>query len=349
MKYKGLIYHGAKDFRMEELEMPEVGDKDVILKCVVASVCGADADTWLNGGEMHYFPEVCEFGHEVSCEVYAVGKDVEGISVGDRVAPFPLMTTPNPRKAGYLGGFSEYIYCTNASYATNLLKLPENVSYEEAALVEPLSVGLRGADIVPMDESKKALILGAGFIGFALAAGLVWKGVKPENIAIVDKSPYRLAICKDAGYHAINSTQSNWKEQVIAAIGAARSVYGPGCDADVIYDCAGSRDPDSSAPTLMEEGIQLLKYFGKFVCVGVHRRQPKLNTQKLVFGMYDILCGSGNTHEYFELAVEILASKKFDFTKTIAEAYSKEHMMDAILASCDTDHVCMRVQIDYRK
>lgn len=347
MKYRGLIYHAAKDFTMEDLEMPECGDNDVILKNVVSSICGADVDTWLNGGEMHYLPEDVEFGHEVSCEVYKVGKNVQDVKVGDRVTPFPLLTTPNTRKAGYLGGFSEYIYCTNASYSYNLLKLPDNVSYEEAALVEPLSVGLRGSDIVPVSEKTVALILGAGFIGFSLAAGLVWRGVKPENITLVDRCENRLEICRKAGYNAVWSKAPDWKEQVIACTGSAYSVYGPGSNADVIYDCAGSIHPDSKEPTLCEQAIPLLKYFGKLVCVGVHRRELKFNMQKLVFGMTDVLCGSGNTKEYFEEALEIMASKRFDFEGTISRAYKHEDACEAIISACDATS-CMKVVIDFR-
>ena len=76
MKYKALIYHAAKNLSFEEREMPECGENDVILKNVVASICGSDTDTWLNGGEMHYFPADVEFGHEVSCVVHEVGKNV---------------------------------------------------------------------------------------------------------------------------------------------------------------------------------------------------------------------------------------------------------------------------------
>lgn len=347
MKYKGLVYYDAGDFRMEELEMPECGDNDVILKNVVASICGADVDTWLNGGEMHYMPSGCEFGHEVSCEVYKVGKNVKDVKVGDRVAPYPLMTTPNPRKAGYLGGFSEYIYCTNASYDVNLFKLPDHMSYEEAALIEPLSVGLRGADIVPVTEKTVALVLGAGFIGFGLAAGLVWKGVKPENITIVDRCKHRLEICQKAGYQTVWSKEPDWKEKVIACTGEARSVFGPGSNADVIYDCAGSIDKENPDPTLAEDALKLLKYFGKMVVVGVHRRKVNVDFQKLVFGMTDILCGSGAVKEYFELALKIIASKKFDFESVISRKYKHEDAKEAIISACDTEN-CMRVMIDYR-
>lgn len=348
MKYKALIYHAAKNLSFEEREMPECGENDVILKNVVASICGSDTDTWLNGGEMHYFPADVEFGHEVSCVVHEVGKNVKGIQVGDRVAPFPLLTTPNSRKAGFLGGFSEYIYCTNASYDYNLFLLPENVSDREASLIEPMSVGIRGADIVPVTEKSIALILGAGFVGFSLAAALADKGVPRSNITLVDRCENRLAFCRKEGFNAVSTSQDNWQQEVFQYTGSAYCVYGPGSNADVIYDCAGSINPNSTAPTLMEQGMKMLKYGGKMVAVGVHRRQVNINMQKLVFGLQDILCGSGNTKNYFEKAIEILASKQFDFEGAITRSYKHDDAIDAIVSTCDASS-CIKVVIDYRK
>lgn len=348
MKYKGLIYHAAKDFTMESCEMPECGENDVILKNVVASVCGSDADTWLNGGEMHYFPKDVEFGHEVACEVFQVGKKVKDIQVGDRVAPYPICTTPNSRKAGFLGGFSEYIYCTNASYDYNLFKLPENVSYEEAALVEPMTVGLRASDVVPVSEKTVALILGAGFVGFATAVGLVERGVLRENITFVDQSDLRLGLVAKEGFRTVSTNLGNWKEEACRQTGSSYCVYGSGSAADYIFDCAGSIHPEKDEPTLMEQAMKLLKYNGKMIAVGVHRRQVHINMQKLVFGLQHIVCGSGATKQYFEEAIRVLSEKRFDFEGKITKAYPHEEARQAIIDACDVYHYMKNV-VDYRK
>ena len=146
MKYNALMYYGQKYFGFEELEMPACGENDMIVKNLTASICGSDTDTWLNGGELHYLPPRVEFGHEVVCEVVETGKNVTGVKPGDRIAPYPLKATPNPRKAGYLGGFSEYLYITNAKEDENFWILDERMSNKEAALIEPLSVSIHVAD-----------------------------------------------------------------------------------------------------------------------------------------------------------------------------------------------------------
>lgn len=347
MKYKALIYNAPKDFYFTEKEMPECGDKDVILKNVIASICGSDTDTWLNGGELHYMQPGVEFGHEVSCVVDQVGKDVKDVKIGDRVAPFPLLTTPNPRRAGFLGGFSEYIYCTNASYDYNLFHLSDKVSFEEGALIEPMSVGLRSSDIVPVTEKSIVLILGAGIIGYSSAVGFAWKGVPRDHITMIDRCQNRLDICKAEGFRTVNTGDENWKEELLEMTGKARCVYGEGSAADIIVDCAGSLNPNSTAPTLMEEGMKILKYGGNMVCVGVHRRQPKVNFQKLVFGMQNILCGSGNTKEYFERAIQVIESGKFNIQSVVTQTFSHDETVEAIKFTCNASQ-CMKVQIDYR-
>ncbi len=348
MEYKGLIYHAAKDFTMETCEMPECGENDVILRNVVASVCGSDADTWLNGGELHYFPKDVEFGHEVACEVFQAGKNVKDVKVGDRVAPYPICTTPNSRKAGFLGGFSEYIYCTDASYDFNLFKLPENVSYEEAALVEPMTVGLRASDVVPVSEKTVALILGAGFVGFATAVGLVARGVPREQITFVDQSDLRLGLVAKEDFRTVCTKREDWKEEIFRQTGSAYCVYGPGSAADYIFDCAGSIHPEKNEPTLMEQAVKMLKYGGKLIAVGVHRREVHVNMQKLVFGLQHIICGSGAAKPYFEEALRLLSEKQFDFAGKITGVYSHGEAKQAIIDACDVHH-CMKNVVDYRK
>ena len=346
MKYTGLIYNGQKYLAFEELEMPPCGDKDVILKNLVASICGSDTDTWLNGGELHYIPPHSEFGHEVVCEVCAVGKDVEGIQVGDRVAPFPMKVTPNPRKSGFLGGFSEYIYCTDAKYDYNLWKLDPRISNREAAILEPLAVSIHAADRVEVTEKTVILILGAGIIGFGIAARMVSRGVPRENITFVDRSAYRLELMKKQGFRVVNSSEQGWQGRVIECTGQAYCVYGLGSNADYIFDCAGSIDLLSIAPTLLEESMRLLKLGGTLVMVGVHRRRITLNAQKMVFGLQNMICGSGVGAEDFRIGMQLLAEKPVDFEAAITHSFPFSQAIEAIQFACETDK-CLKVVIDY--
>jgi L-iditol 2-dehydrogenase len=276
-----------------------------------------------------------------------VGKNVTDIKVGDRVAPYPILTTTNPRKAGWLGGFSEYIYCNNAKLDYNLWKLDPRITDNEAALIEPLAVGLRGADSVEVSDKTIAVILGAGMIGFSCAARLAYKGVPRKNITFVDKSHLRLDKVAAQGFNAVCTDVGNWQAKVIEYTGGAYGSYGPGSNADVIFDCAGSIDPDGVEPTLFEQAMKLLKINGKMVALGVHRQKVNINLQKLVFGLQHIICGSGAVDYHFREAIRMLESKQFDFEAIITHSFKHDDAIEAIKLTCDTGK-CFKVLIDYR-
>ncbi|MBS6397936.1 MAG: zinc-binding dehydrogenase [Clostridiales bacterium] len=347
MKYQGLIYNGQKYFTVEEMEMPEVGDNDIIVKNLVASICGSDTDTWLNGGEMHYLPPHTEFGHEVVCEIAYAGRNVTDLKVGDRIAPYPIKATPNPRKAGYLGGFSEYIYITNAKEDYNLWKLDDRISNKEAAIIEPLSVAAHGADTVKdVTDKTVVMILGAGVIGFGVAARLVDRGLPFGNITFVDRSEYRLELMRKQGFHAVNSSEKGWEKKACECTGSAYCVYGMGSAADYIFDCAGSMEASSIEPTLLEQAMRILKLGGTMVMLGVHRRNITVNAQKMVFGLQNMVCGSGFAEPDFRNVIRMLTEKKLDFEGVVTHVFPFEKIREAILFACDTNH-CMRVEIDY--
>jgi 2-desacetyl-2-hydroxyethyl bacteriochlorophyllide A dehydrogenase len=351
MKYQALLHNGPKDFEFAELDMPSCGDNDVILKNLVASICGSDSDTWLNGGEMHFIPPHVEFGHEVVCEVYEVGKNVTGVKVGDRVAPNPMLVNPNPRKAGWFGGFSEYIYCVNGKYDYNLWKLDDQISDNEAALIEPMAIGFRAADNADVSDETIALILGSGMIGFSVAVRLTDQGVSRKNITFVDRSELRIEKVREQGFNAVSTDIENWQDKVKEYTGEARCVYGSGSKADFIFDCAGSINPDNAEPTLMETGMKMLKYNGKMIAVGVHRRQVNINMQKLVFGLQNIICGSGPRGKpveyHFKQAIRVLKSRQFDMERLVTHTYKHKEAIEAIKLTCEPSK-CFKVLIDYR-
>ena len=346
MKYNALMYYGQKYFGFEELEMPACGENDMIVKNLTASICGSDTDTWLNGGELHYLPPRVEFGHEVVCEVVETGKNVTGVKPGDRIAPYPLKATPNPRKAGYLGGFSEYLYITNAKEDENFWILDERMSNKEAALIEPLSVSIHVADRANVTEKTIAVILGAGIIGAGVAVRLVDRGAAREHIVFVDRSQYRLDLLAKQGFAGVNSAEPGWQQKLIGLTGMAYCVYGPGSAADYIFDCAGSIDPIAIEPTLLEQAIRLLKFGGTMVLAGVHRRKVSLNLQKMVFGLQNMVCGSGATDPEFRIAIDMLNRKVIDFEALVTHSFAHKDAIEAIKFACDTNQ-CLKVQIDY--
>ena len=126
----------------------------------------------------------------------------------------------------------------------------------------------------------------------------------------------------------------------------AYCVYGPGSAADYIFDCAGSIDPITIEPTLLEQAIRLLKFGGTMVLAGVHRRKVPLNLQKMVFGLQNMVCGSGATDPEFRIAIDMLNRKVIDFEALVTHSFAHKDAIEAIKFACDTNQ-CLKVQIDY--
>ena len=136
------------------------------------------------------------------------------------------------------------------------------------------------------------------------------------------------------------------QQKLIGLTGMAYCVYGPGSAADYIFDCAGSIDPIAIEPTLLEQALRLLKFGGTMVLAGVHRRKVPLNLQKMVFGLQNMVCGSGATDPEFRIAIDMLYRKVIDFEALVTHSFAHKDAIEAIKFACDTNQ-CLKVQIDY--
>ena len=117
-----------------------------MVKNLYASICDADVAVYQHGpGTGHRITVGEEFGHEVVSQVVQVGADVRGISVGDRVYPYPLLARGDPSRAGTLGGFSEYLLIPGAQLGRQVYAVPDAIPSRTACLIEPFTVGFRAA------------------------------------------------------------------------------------------------------------------------------------------------------------------------------------------------------------
>lgn len=348
MKYKALIYNSDHDFTFEEREMPECGDNDIIVKNLVASICGSDTDTWLNGGALHLIPSGEEFGHEVVSQVVKAGKNVKDLQVGDRIAPYPVLFTPNIMKSGWLGAFSEYIYGTNAVVGQTLFKLDDSLSNEEAALIEPMSVSVNAADCADVKEDSVIIILGGGIIGFGVAARFVQKGIPKKNIIFVERAVLRIQMLREQGFPVVDTKEENWQQTLFEYTGTTYGLKGIVSNADYIYDTAGSINPNSTAPTLLEQAFAWCKYGCKIMEVGVHRRKVNVPIEDMVFCCWSLMSVGSGGLPAFANAIEMLKAKPVDFKAVVTHTFPFEQAVEAVKCSCNADE-CFKVEIDFTK
>lgn len=174
---KAWVLHGIDDLRMEDVKEPVIEKNEVLVRVKAAGICGSDIPRIYKTGA-HTHPLIP--GHEFSGVVEAVGADVDSKWQGQRVGIFPLIPCENCipcqkkqyelcRQYSYLGsrtngGFAEYA----AVPSWNLIRLPDGVSYEAAAMLEPMAVAVHAMRHAALSDSDTVAVCGLGTIGLLL-------------------------------------------------------------------------------------------------------------------------------------------------------------------------------------
>ncbi|KAK5874041.1 hypothetical protein PBY51_019024 [Eleginops maclovinus] len=206
-----VVLHAQKDLRLEHRPIPEPGPNDVLLQMHSVGICGSDVHYWQNGQIGDFvLTKPMVLGHEAAGRVVKVGSAVKHLKVGDRVAIEPGVPREMDeffKKGRY--NLSPTIYfcatppddgnlCQYYKHSANFCyKLPDNVTFEEGALIEPLSVGIHACRRAGVTLGTTVLICGAGPIG--LVSLLVAKAMGASQVIITDLSPERLTIAKELG------------------------------------------------------------------------------------------------------------------------------------------------------
>lgn len=206
---KSLVLEGNGILKVQNWEIKPPQDTECTIKILFAGICSSDIYRAFDNGA-YFYPLV--MGHEFSGEIVKLGKSVIGFNVGDKVTAFPLLpcfrcaacdaqlySQCNDYKyygSRNDGAFSEYLNVEQ----WNLMKIPSEVSLEDAALTEPFAVVMRGLNRLAIDKSccSDLLIMGAGFLGL-LFLDLI-KNVNPNiKVTVIDRNQFKLDMAKMAG------------------------------------------------------------------------------------------------------------------------------------------------------
>lgn len=259
---KAVILTGPDQFAPGTIEKPVPGPGDLILRMQATAICGTDIRI-LEGKKNKGVRYPSVIGHEISGVICEVGSEVKGFDIGDRVSVANVIPCGNctsclsgrenaciNRKAlGYEfdGGFAEYVLIPSiAVQSGNIVKLPEHVSFEEGALIEPLSCCIRGLKNAGIRFGDIVLVVGAGPIG--LMHLQLAKIAGAFKTIISEPNPSRLEIAKKLGADVfINPANENLKDIVM------RETNGLG--ADVVILAIG-------IPSMINNCIKLCKRGG---------------------------------------------------------------------------------------
>jgi L-iditol 2-dehydrogenase len=212
---RAAVYRGKDEVRLESVPVPEIGAGELLVRIHTCGICGTDLKKISTGS--HSAPRI--FGHEMAGQVMAKGAGVNHFDIGDRVMVFHhipcgecyfcskkvFAQCPVYKNVGATagfepsgGGFAEYIRVMEWIVRKGVVKIPQGVSYEQAAFIEPVNTCLKAVESLELQADEVVLVIGQGPIGIILAALAKRTGA---TVVASDLYPQRLKISESFGLH----------------------------------------------------------------------------------------------------------------------------------------------------
>ncbi len=343
-KRKAAIMHGVNNIVVEELPMPSLTNEgDVLIKIKSVGICGSDIHFYKDGkiGAMVLeYPHI--LGHESAGEVVKVGKAVNNLKIGDRVAVEPgrpclkcefcrtgkynLCPDMEFMSAPVEGAFTEY----SIRPAHFCFKIPENVSYDEGAMCEPLAVALQALKKGHVGGGKKIAIMGCGPI--ALTILLACRAYGCTDIYMTDIVDYRLEKALELGAtNAINSAKTDAVKEIISLTN--------GCGVDVVFDATGHDAVYRMITDIVVRG-------GYIVLVGMG---PKEYSEINIAAIRDneiSLVGVFRYDNVYKQAIDMIAKGIIDMKQIISHNAALDNIEKAIVMVHDKDDFVIKTVVN---
>lgn len=269
---KAAVYYGTKNIKLEDVALPEVQPGTVLVKVKYAGICGTDLHEYHEQRAVSQTPMI--LGHEVTGEVVEIGESVSNYKIGDRVVVEPIWRCnecSSCRQGNYNtcerlqsyglhhpGGFAEYILVKEE----NLVLIPDHLSYELAALVEPTAVAMQAVKSSTLKIGDKVAVFGGGPIGLLVAQCAKAAGAGQIIVVEIEEKRQQLAVEMGADY-VINPT----KEDVVNKI---RELTIDGVD--VAFDAAG-------VESTFNAGLKSLRTNGELMIVSVFTKPVSYSSE----------------------------------------------------------------------
>ncbi|XP_029623083.1 sorbitol dehydrogenase [Salmo trutta] len=324
-----VVLHSQGDLRLEQRPIPEPGPNEVLLQMHSVGICGSDVHFWQNGRIGDYVvKKPMVLGHEASGRVVKVGSAVKNLKEGDRVAVEPGVPREMDEffKSGNYNLSPTIFFCATPPDDGNLCrfykhsanfcyKLPDNVTYEEGALIEPLSVAIHACRRAGVTLGSSVLICGSGPIG--LVCLLVAKAMGASQVVITDLSADRLVMAKELGADfPLTVKREDGPEEL------AKRVEGLlGAQPHITIECTGV---ESSVQT----AIYATRPGGVVVLVGLGAAMTTIPLLNAALREVDIR-GVFRYCNTWPMAIAMLASKKVNVAPLVTHRFPLEQAVQA--------------------
>ena len=307
----------------QEVPTPKPGDGQVLVKIKDIGICGSDIHVYHGKHPFTSYPVTQ--GHEVSGEIAELGAGVSGFAMGQKVTIEPQVYCGkcHPCRHGMYnlcgelkvmgfqttGTASEY-FAVDASKVT---PLPQEMSFAEGAMIEPLAVAVHGVKQVGDVTGMNIAVLGAGPIGNLVAQTA--KGMGAAKVMITDVSDFRLKKAEECGIDVcVNTREKNFGEALTEAFGPDK--------ADVIYDCAGNN-------TTMGQAIQYARKGSVIVLVAVFAEMAQIDLAVANDHELDIKSTMMYRHEDYVDAIRLVKEEKVHLRPLISKTFAFHDYLEA--------------------
>jgi L-iditol 2-dehydrogenase len=341
------VYRGVNDVRMETVPVPQIGRGELLVRVHTCGICGTDLKKIATGS--HSAPRI--FGHETSGVVAAIGEGVRNFSPGQRVVVFHHIPCGNCyycrhktyaqcdvyKKVGCTagfepsgGGFAEYVRVMDWIVRSGTVHIPDDVSFEQACLVEPVNTCMKGIQALRLCAGETVLVIGQGPIGIILGTLAKRAGAR---VITSDLYPQRLTISKTT-FGLGNSIDASRTDTLEAV---RKQTEGRGADATIV--AVGGNGLIRTAMDAVRPGGRVLLFAQTVHGETVIDPGAVCVDEKTLLGSYSA------SIELQEVSVRFVMNREMDLEKLISHRFALSSSVEALNLAAHPQPNSMKVVI----
>ncbi len=340
---RAVALKGKKEFEIKEIEEPVIDNTNVVVKVLKAGICGSD---------LHYFemgePVGLVMGHEFCGEVIDPGNR-DDLKVGDRVTALPI--SPCGVCPACLSGNPQYCKSTwthavglsldNPGALTEkikvrsdmVLKVPDNVSDDEAAMVEPTAVALHGIHLADVKVGSKVLVIGGGIIGLMSAMFAKMEGASFVAVSETNRNRGEKAISLGVADKYYDATSEDMINEVITDTNGGF---------DIIIECCGNSSAVTSSLVTVKPG-------GVVVLVGVATGPISIPTVVAVMNELTVKGAIAYTKEEFATCLDLISHKQIEVMQFVSDIVGYDEVENAYKRLTSGSDGAVKILVDPKK
>ena len=340
---KAALYDGEGAMRLADVARPVPGPGDALIRVRASGICGSD----LLVNWERTTPDERPAGHEVAGEIVEVGEGADRGRIGERVAIETLghglacldcwycrtgqyFLCPN-KAADEGGGFAEYM----KRGAAGCYPVPDNVSWEEAALVEPLSVAIHSTRRGELRGGETVVVLGSGTIGLCAVAAA--RALGADKVFATARHPQQVEMARRLGADDAVSPDGDALWNVVAEATDGRG-------ADLTLESVGGR-----SDSVLKQAVKVTRMQGRIATMGNFHVPVTLDWMDLILkeqsiiwsAVYGIIDGRND----YEIAIDLMASGRVPLTQIVTHVFPLEEIQKGFDTSYDKSQGSIKVQV----